>query len=168
MIRAHRVMSSVLEGIMVISQGITVCVEVCVGDVLWWWWWSPPWPPSVCPLQRYNPISERFPELCFHSEHTQETGKLNECEVIVYGKVYFIICVEEVVHTIVTALGLAPCCSRTLMMCVFPCWAAWWRGVYPFWERTHATPTSECFDLMIDNNQRTVQINQSQICANVL
>lgn len=34
--------------------------------------------------------------------------------------------------TVVMALGLAPCCSRTLMMWVWPCWAAWWRGVYPF------------------------------------
>jgi len=34
--------------------------------------------------------------------------------------------------TVVMALGLAPCWRRTLMMWVWPCWAAWWRGVYPF------------------------------------
>ena len=27
--------------------------------------------------------------------------------------------------TTVVALGLAPCCSNTLIMCVFPCCAAW-------------------------------------------
>lgn len=31
--------------------------------------------------------------------------------------------------TAVVALGLAPCCSKTLMMCVWPCWAAWCKGV---------------------------------------
>lgn len=31
--------------------------------------------------------------------------------------------------TAVVAFGLAPCWSRTLMMCVWPCWAAWCRGV---------------------------------------
>lgn len=36
--------------------------------------------------------------------------------------------------TTVVALGLAPCCSSTLIMCVFPCCAAWWRGVYPFYR----------------------------------
>ena len=55
----------------------------------------------------------------------------------IYLCIYIHICVCGAgvsVHTTVIALGLAPFCSRTLMMCVFPCWAAWWRGVYPFWE----------------------------------
>lgn len=34
--------------------------------------------------------------------------------------------------TTVSSLGAAPCWSRTLMMCVCPCCAAWCSGVYPF------------------------------------
>lgn len=37
--------------------------------------------------------------------------------------------------TTVSSLGEALFWSRTLMMCVWPCWAAWCSGVYPFCRR---------------------------------
>lgn len=53
-----------------------------------------------------------------------------ECEVReIRYRINIISVSMSVLLTIVTALGLAPCCSRTLIICVFPCWAAWWSGV---------------------------------------
>lgn len=57
----------------------------------------------------------------------------------------------QVSLTVVMALGLAPCCSRTLMMWVWPCWAAWCRGVYPFcypwwWQQKQTKNKSQSLD----------------------
>lgn len=61
-------------------------------------------------------------------------NKTNEMCVSMCVCVYACVSVDGCLRTTVIALGLAPYCSRMLMMCVLPCWAAWWRGVYPFWE----------------------------------
>jgi len=37
--------------------------------------------------------------------------------------------------TVVISLGSAPCFNSRVTMSVWPCWAAWCKGVYPNWKR---------------------------------
>lgn len=42
--------------------------------------------------------------------------------------------------TTVRSLAEAPCWSSRLMMWVWPCWAAWCRGLYPFYRHKTQSP----------------------------
>ena len=44
---------------------------------------------------------------------------------------------HDALLTTVSSLAEAPRCSSMAMMWVWPCCAAWWRGVYPFWRESH-------------------------------
>lgn len=79
-----------------------------------------------------NNLLSDDPQSVHHRDVAQSPGN-TQCRVTILDKdrqslavcPYMGICVNVILRTTVIALGLAPYCNRTLMMCVFPCWAAW-------------------------------------------
>lgn len=78
--------------------------------------------------------TKRFSEVCWfrsgRGDGTEDAGVMETgflCSVPVPAEMF-----SSAALTTVSSLGAAPCCSRTLMMCVCPCCAAWCSGVYPF------------------------------------
>lgn len=91
----------------------------------------PNWLPSRQALPRNHRLLERFFQksgafhclgVCLRRMYHTSSLTTNRTAGQVQGRATGLL-------TAVVAFGLAPCWSRTLMMCVWPCWAAWCKGV---------------------------------------